>query len=180
MIKAEAIIHEGTPGPNWLDRCRTVTTPTNITYVLLFVVGIALFAGLVHKQQTQSASQQPKTTPTIEQSTAPLVNLEVQPLSTSSTADSSGNADIQSAEGGLSTTSTAQSSNANSLGAAQTPSLNNAHSASAAGNKPTTQSSQNLLNAKSLTNTVQSTIQSLSPSSDITQSTQDALHGLGL
>lgn len=180
MIKAEAISHEGTPGPNWLDRCRTVITPTNITVILLLVIGAALFVGLENKQ-SQTANQQPKTTPTIQTSASPLVPLAVQPLSTESSTDASGNANIQSAAGGLSSSAAAQSTNANDLGATPTPSLNNAKSPTNAKSQASQQSSQTLLNAQTLTNTVQSTVQSVNRATNQAQSTgRNLLNNVGL
>ena len=164
MIKAEAISHEGNPGPNWLDRWRTVATPTNITVVLLLVIGIVLFAGLAHKQQVENANKQPKTTPTVQPSAAPVKSLEVQPLSQATTTTASGNANIQNAAGGLSSTNTSgstQGSEVNSLGASTT---------SGSRANPAASSSQKLLNAKTLTNTVQSTIKSVTGNSAQSQS----------
>jgi cytoskeletal protein RodZ len=54
MIKAEVITHEGNPGPNWLDHCRTSITPGRFIATLVIAVIAALALGLFQYRSSQS------------------------------------------------------------------------------------------------------------------------------
>lgn len=53
MIKAETIIHEGNPGPNWLDRCKAVFTPQVLSVLVILLAAVALV--LLYRARNQSA-----------------------------------------------------------------------------------------------------------------------------
>ena len=157
MIKAEVISHEGNPGPNWLDHCRTAATPVNITVVLLLLVIGGLFIGITQKDSAETANQQ-STSSTGQASVQPAnTSLEVQPLQQETTT-SNGNTSVQSATGGEKpvSNSTAQDASSDALGAVKTPALNNSNTPHQ--NKQSPSNSQPLRNLQGqLQSTVQST-----------------------
>lgn len=51
MIKAEVITHEGTPIPNWVDRCRMLLEPTKSAPLLLLLLVAALCAIIFYRHQ---------------------------------------------------------------------------------------------------------------------------------
>ena len=177
MIKAETIIHEGNPGPNWLDRCRSLATPGKATAGIIVVAVLAVLVGVTHQSDdkipTSSASQQPQSAGK---------TLQVQPLLQSVPTTSTGEATVQQATGGTTEPTAVQdnTSISNQLGAKSTPSLNNTNTPAAATQNSTTSQSQ--LNGKTLTNTVQSTLQNLDDSLKRTNDTvKDSLkNGLNL
>ena len=120
MIKAEIISHEGTPGPNWLDRCRSAATPARLSvFVAVLLVGGVSFYTLTDTNDTNppAAANQQNTYP--EEST-----LQVQPLEEQSVQNESNLPAIQSADGGDTPAPSTQSTDSNGLGAPATPSFN--------------------------------------------------------
>lgn len=171
MIKAEIISHEGNPGPNWLDRCRSVVTPVNVTTVVLLIVAGALFVGLTQKEQPNTANQLPATSNSQQANQSGASSLQVQPLSKmTSTAD--GTPDVQSATGGntSSTASPTPNNTAAPISAPQTPGLNNS--------KPGSTQPQGPINSRNLTNKLQSTVQSVHDS--VNRTVTGITSGLGL
>ncbi len=166
MIKAEIISHEGNPGPNWLDRCRTVATPVNVTAVLLLIVIGGLFIGILHKDRTTAANQQ-STSPTGQASVQPEnTSLQVESLQQKTTTNN-GNTSVQSAAGGNApvANTNADTKSSDVLGATKTPALNNSNTSSS-------QYRQGSNNLKKTVDNLQSTVQ------NTTQQVNNALNGL--
>lgn len=159
MIKAEVISHEGNPGPNWLDRCRTIITPEKITVVMVCIALVAIGAIVLRstnndKTPVTSASQQ---------ASPANSSLKVQPLQSEGTPDSA--AAIQPAPGGTSSNQ-AQAETTTPLGTAPAAPLGGGNSAgSPAQQAPVTNQQstfdQTKLKSNLLTNTVQSTLQNV-------------------
>ncbi|HEY1064147.1 MAG TPA: hypothetical protein VGE30_02495 [Candidatus Saccharimonadales bacterium] len=180
MIKAEVISHEGNPGPNWLDRCRTAITPANITVLLLVIVSGAVFVGITQNDKTETANQLPaNSNSNSEQPNLPAANsLQVQPL-TEETTTNNGNPNIQSAAGGTSPTAapTAQNNSADALGAARTPALNSSNQNN---KQPQSPVNWNQLNSQ-LQSTLQNTQNKVNKTvDDVNKAVNNLTGGLGL
>lgn len=138
MIKAEAISHEGNPGPNWLDHCRTIATPTNIAVVLLLIVAGGLFIGLTRKERTSTANQLPATSNSQPATSPASSSLQVQPL-LERTTTTNGSTTIQSAAGGSNSVAPiggVQDKTGDALGAAKTPALNSSSNSNKSNQAP--------------------------------------------
>lgn len=160
MIKAEVIIHEGTPGANWLDHCRTLVTPGRLTLIAVSAIALITTAAMMHKSPGAS---QPITT-----STQPVSSgLSVQPLSSATPAAQSAAATIQAANGGAANTGSQQDNSAASLGAASAP----------AGGNGNNKVDQTKLNGANLTNNVQTTVRDAH--TDVNKSFNALTHKLG-
>lgn len=138
MIKAEAISHEGNPGPSWLDHCRTVATPINITVVLLLIVAGSLFIGLTRKERASTANQLPATSNSQPATPPASSSLQVQPL-LEQTTTTNGNTTVQSAAGGNNSATPpggVQDKTGDALGAAKTPALNSSNNSDKSNQAP--------------------------------------------
>lgn len=153
MIKAEVISHEGNPGPNWLDRCRTAVTPTNITVLVLFIAAGAIFIGITRNDKAETANQQPAGNRSQQSDVPASRSLQVQPLSEKTTT-TNGNTSVQSAAGGSdqATTPATDDKSADSLGATPTPALNST-------GKPGSTQPQAPVNLNQINNQLQSSLQ---------------------
>lgn len=173
MIKAETINHEGNPGPNWLDHCRTVFTPWTAT-LLLVIIAAAVTVIDVQKHKSSNASSVP-TSQSKQPAYSPVDGLTVKPVTPAPDADNTTD-QVQAAAGVTTAPVSLPDSSANALGAAPTPALN---STSKNGNPSASKSvTQNQLNASSLTNTVQSTVNSAQ--SVVNNTLKGLTKGLGL
>jgi predicted transglutaminase-like cysteine proteinase len=166
MIKAEIISHEGNPGPNWLDRCRSVATPASVTTVALLIVGGALFVGLAIKDRPKTANQLTAAGASQQAPQSAATGLQVQPLSKVTTTSDSGSTTVQSATGGNTapTAPATQGNTAAPISAAQTPALNNSNTSNNRNQTP--------IDGRNLTNKLQSTVQ------DVQKSVNRTLNGL--
>jgi hypothetical protein len=171
MIKAEVISHEGNPGPNWLDRCRSVATPVNVTVVALLLIGGALFIGISKKEQANTANRLPATSNSQQSDRSGASSLQVQPLDQITTS-SEGTPNVQSASGGTAptTNSPASGNTAAPISAPQTPSFNNY--------RPRGTAPQTPLTEKDITNKVQSTLQGVQ--NNVNRTLTGITNGLGL
>lgn len=171
MIKAEVISHEGNPGPNWLDHCRTIATPINITVVLLLVIVGSLFIGITRHNATSSANQQSTPGPGQASVQPQATSLLVQPLQ-AETSTSNGSTTVQSATGGQGpvTNPNTQDASGSALGAAKTPALNSSNNGRKAQQTPVNNRAQQSL--QQLQGQLQSTVQTT------TRGVNDALSGL--
>lgn len=171
MIKAEVITHEGIPGPNWLDQCRTYITPARTTMVVLAIAVGVLFASIA-QDDTPTVGNLPATSTSQQSQPLPGAGLTVQPLrDPSATAPATNTGNVQ-APTGSSSADPAKAPANTPLGPTSTPSLNNAKTPGSASQSPQA-TPENLLNGKVLTDTVQSTV------NDVNNLTKP-LGGLGL
>lgn len=123
MIKAEVIIHEGNPGPNWLDRCRAVITPGSMSVVVV-VLAVAVLALTVVRHQDDTARNEANSKTLSHQEVTPSASLKVTPLQDSGSADQTMTGTVQSATGGASKTAPTQDTGSGDTGAPSTPTLN--------------------------------------------------------
>lgn len=161
MIKAEVISHEGNPGPNWLDHCRSVITPANVTIVALLLIGGALFVGLTRKDEPSTATQLPATSSSQQDTQSSSNSLRVEPLSKMS---------AQTEDNASSSAPTVQNNATSPSSAPRTPSLNNFQRGSVQPQAP--------LNKTDLTNTLQSTVQGVQDG--VNRTVTGITKGLGL
>lgn len=153
MIKAEIISHEGNPGPNWLDRCRNLTTPGNISTVIIVVAAIGITVAVLNSRSniaTERATQSAQSTPA-----APAKPLTVAPANATTYQNISGNATVQSAAGGAENPVAPSSNATQGIPTVQTP-LNNTATTPDASQPSYNQ--QNGLRGRNLTNKVQSVV----------------------
>lgn len=158
MIKAEVITHEGNPGPNWLDRCRTLATPGKVT-ILIVVVAVAALILLIGSDRHVGQANQVPATSTQQATPAPGTALQVTPVTDTSTTTENKAASLQS-PGSVTASNTglAPTDSASKLGPTTTPSLNTSQNASQAiRSAPLT---SQLPNGAAITQTVQSNLQS--------------------
>lgn len=172
MIKSEIITHEGNPGPNWLDHCRTLISPAKLGVFAILLTG-AITATLL----TQQNSAQPAAT--TNQTTYPeATSLSVEPLETQTYTDEAGITSVQAADGGSASdaATTDAPTTAMPQGSVATPSTNGAATSTSnmtPGLTQATPPSQQQLSKSKLRETVQTTVES-------TRGTLKQLNGLGL
>lgn len=170
MIKAEVISHEGNPGPNWLDQCRTTITPGRTTAFVLALATATLLAFVLNGRSTPPV--------TVNQQPSPSTgNLTVEPVRDPTATAGTTTLNLQSPGN-----PSQLSDDANALGAGKTPSLNNAKTPAASTKQsPTPSAGQSQWNGKALTNTVQTTVQDVNQVvKDTPKQVTEALGGLGL
>lgn len=120
MIKAEIISHEGNPGPNWLNRCRSAATPGRLT---VFIAVLLIGASTSYAFLQSNGAEQPAATASQQNSYPDDSPLVVKPLQQQSVQTETNLPELQSASGG--DTAPASNTEANSgLSAPITPSLN--------------------------------------------------------
>ncbi len=125
MIKAEIISHEGNPGPNWLDHCRTLVTPATATVAVLVVAAGSIgFVSLERHRSATTAQRLPASSQSQPVNYTSGTGLQVTPLQTVSQPASSQAAQVQNAGGGTAKTVTTDPNNnaATTLGPSVTPS----------------------------------------------------------
>lgn len=92
MIKAEVITHEGNPGPNWLDHCRTAITPGRFITMLAVIIIAALALSILHYRAAEPR-------PIIQTNTQSHPNqsglLQVQPLKQETSSNAEGLPTVQ-------------------------------------------------------------------------------------
>ena len=90
MIKSEIVTHEGNPGANWLDHCKSVVSPGKVTLLLVVAATVTgLFVAYTHNQTPSSAgTANTQATPKESQQTqlSPSNSLQVEPLDKTVTA----------------------------------------------------------------------------------------------
>lgn len=120
MIKAEIISHEGNPGPNWLDRCRSAATPGRLT---VFIAVLLIGASTAYALLQSNDAEQPAATASQQNSYPDDSPLVVKPLQQQSVQTETDLPELQSASGG-DTAPSASNEAASGLSAPITPSLN--------------------------------------------------------
>lgn len=122
MIKAEIIEHEGNPGPNWLDRCRTAVTPGKVSGMVL--IALLIGGGAFVLARSDSSEQSTTTTNQTTPSSTDSSGLQVAPLAQPTVQAEAGLPTLQPANGGNTDTDNTQDDAASSLEAPVTPNLN--------------------------------------------------------
>lgn len=165
MIKSEVINHEGNPGPNWLDHCRTVFTPWTATLLLIIIAAAVTVIDVTKKDTATTANTTPTNgaTSQLPSYDDSAESLKVTPVAPS--ADDAASSALQS----VPTTTQPTTSAASTLGPAPVTQT---------GTSPSSALTQNQLNARSLTDTVQSTVNNAQ--SVVNTTLKGVTKGLGL
>jgi hypothetical protein len=177
MIKAEAITHEGNPGPNWLDHCKNMITPG--TVALVVIVASVLVGSLAIKNHrannsTATANTQPAVHESQQAPLTPSQSLQVEPLNTTPVATSSPSTTQQSTATGQSSSSTPSTSPSSS-----SSSKSSASSSSTSSKSQGKGSSHASVNS-AVNQTLQGVQQTLQQTVQETQNNlQNTLRGLG-
>lgn len=98
MIKAEIISHEGNPGPNWLDRCRSLISPASISTIVVLVAVAGIAFAVTNKQSDDAIERAANSGSSTPADVAQPLTVQSSTAQTYQAAD--GGTTVQAATGG--------------------------------------------------------------------------------